>query len=193
MSKQLSYQTWYIWVIRPCLAFPFITRGVQSFLTHLMPLSFYELAIQTLIIYLLKTILFVFLTWTIFKVFTEFVTIVFLLYVSVSREVSSRTKDWACTPCTEGNVLTTGPPGKPLVTNLLSCIFHSFLWILIFRIASLDVNTTLLGTHTANISTSLLAVWSISLSWLFFSDLKQNFLKISIWFVVFVPSLKSPS
>ena len=58
-----------------------------------MPLSFYELAIQTLIIYLLKTILFVFLTWTIFKVFTEFVTIVFLLYVSVSREVSSRTKD----------------------------------------------------------------------------------------------------
>ena len=74
-------------------AFPFITRGVQSFLTHLMPLSFYELAIQTLIIYLLKTILFVFLTWTIFKVFTEFVTIVFLLYVSVSREVSSRTKD----------------------------------------------------------------------------------------------------
>lgn len=65
-----------------------------------MPLSFYELAIQTPIIYLLKTILFVFfdvdfvfLTWTIFKVFTEFVTIVFLLYVSVSREVSSRTKD----------------------------------------------------------------------------------------------------
>jgi len=65
-----------------------------------MPLSFYELAIQTLIIYLLKTILFVFLMRTIFKVFIEFVTIMFLFYVLVSREVSSWTKDWTCNPCT---------------------------------------------------------------------------------------------
>ena len=46
----------------------------------------------------------IFLMWTIFKVFIEFVTILLLFYVSVfwprgMWDLSSTTRDWTCTPC----------------------------------------------------------------------------------------------
>ena len=45
-----------------------------------------------------------FLTWTIFKVFIEFVTILLLFYVLGfwpwgMWDLSSQTRDWTCTPC----------------------------------------------------------------------------------------------
>ena len=53
---------------------------------------------------MLKKIFFFFLTWTIFKVFTEFVTIQLLLYVLVFWpesiwDLSSPARAWICTAC----------------------------------------------------------------------------------------------
>ena len=57
--------------------------------------------------------------WTIFKVFIEFVTILLLFYVLAFwpgslLNLSSLTWDQTCTPDLEGEVLTTGQPGKSL-------------------------------------------------------------------------------
>ena len=54
---------------------------------------------------------------TIFKVFTEFVTISFLSYVLVfwpqgMWDLSSRTRDQITPPAFVGKALTSGPPGK---------------------------------------------------------------------------------
>ena len=58
--------------------------------------------------------------WTIFKVFIEFVTILFLSYVlgfslQGMWEFSSLIKP--APPALEGKILTTGPPRKSLVTH----------------------------------------------------------------------------
>ena len=55
--------------------------------------------------------------WTIFKVFSEFVTILFLFYVLVfwaqgTCDPSSRSGLEPTLPSLEGEVLTTGLPGK---------------------------------------------------------------------------------
>ena len=55
--------------------------------------------------------------WTVFKVFIEFVKILFLFYVLVFRpqgiwDPSSLARDWTCTQALEVEVLTTGLPGK---------------------------------------------------------------------------------
>ena len=63
---------------------------------------------------------FFFLMWTIFKVFIEFVTILLLFCVLVfwlggMWDLSSPTRDQTIPPALEGEILTTGPPGKSLV------------------------------------------------------------------------------
>ena len=65
---------------------------------------------------------FSFLMWTIFKVFTEFVTVLLLFYVLVfgpqgmwNPSSPTRARDWTRTPALEGRVLTTGPPDKSLL------------------------------------------------------------------------------
>ena len=57
-----------------------------------------------------------FLMWTIFEVFIEFVTILFLFYVLFfwlgdMWDFSSPTRDEPTSPALEGDVLTTGQPG----------------------------------------------------------------------------------
>ena len=64
-------------------------------------------------IFLLK----IFLTYIIFKVFTDFITTLFLFCVLVfwpwgMWDHSWLPGAWTCTPWLEGKVLTTGPPGK---------------------------------------------------------------------------------
>jgi len=61
--------------------------------------------------------IFIFLMWTTFKVFIEFVIILHLLHVLVFRpqglwDLSSPIRDQTHIPSLEGEVLTTGPPGK---------------------------------------------------------------------------------
>ena len=65
---------------------------------------------------------FSFLMWTIFKAFTEFVTVLLLFYVLVfgpqgmwDPRSPTRARDWTRTPALEGTVLTTGPPDKSLL------------------------------------------------------------------------------
>ena len=58
-----------------------------------------------------------FLVWAIFKVFIEFVTILLLFYVlgfwpRGMWDLSFPTRDGTAPPALEGDVLTTGPPGK---------------------------------------------------------------------------------
>ena len=62
---------------------------------------------------------FFFLMWTILKFFIEFVTILLLLYVLGFWPwgiwgLTSPTRDQTCILALEGEVLTTGPPGKSL-------------------------------------------------------------------------------
>ena len=53
--------------------------------------------------------------WTIFKVFTEFVTRLLLFYVLVSWTLGMWNLSSPTEPLSlEGKVLTTGAPGKPL-------------------------------------------------------------------------------
>ena len=52
-----------------------------------------------------------FFLWTIFKVIIEFVTILFLFYV-LSGILVRRSGVRTVPPALEGEVLTTGPPGK---------------------------------------------------------------------------------
>ena len=59
--------------------------------------------------YFSKVCLF-FLMWTVFKVFIEFVTILLLFYVL--WDLSYRPWFEPAHPALEGEVLTTGPPGK---------------------------------------------------------------------------------
>ena len=68
------------------------------------------------------------LMWTIFKVFVEFVTILFLFYVFLASRpcklcgfLALPTRGWACLAL-EGKVLTTGQPGKSLNTCFISHI-----------------------------------------------------------------------
>ena len=62
---------------------------------------------------------FIFLMWTILKVFIEFVTILLRYYVLVfwprgMWDLSPRLGIEPAPPALEGEVLTTGPPGKSL-------------------------------------------------------------------------------
>ena len=65
---------------------------------------------------------------TIFTIFTEFITILLLLYVLAfcprgMWDLSSPTRDWTrAPPALEGEVLTTGPPGSPYL--VLSIQYH---------------------------------------------------------------------
>ena len=57
-------------------------------------------------------------SWTILKVFIEFVTILLLLYVFVfwlrgTWDLSSLTRNRTHTPTLEGEVFIAGPPGSP--------------------------------------------------------------------------------
>ena len=72
-----------------------------------------------------------FFMWTIFKVFIEFVTILFLFYALVfwpqcMWDLSFPTRDRTHTCALEGKVLTTAPPGKfPFIMfckDLLCCL-----------------------------------------------------------------------
>ena len=96
-------------------------------------LSFYELNI-------LKLSFSFFLMWTIFEVFFEFVTMLFLFYVLFCLFVFFHCKacgifaSWPriqlALPALEGKVLTTGPPGKSPILKILnvqdtSCILCS--------------------------------------------------------------------
>ena len=65
---------------------------------------------------------FFFLTWTIFKVLIEFVTMLFLFYVLVcwlqgTWHLSSLTRVQICTHAMESRILTPGPPGKSHIYN----------------------------------------------------------------------------
>ena len=58
-----------------------------------------------------------FFLWTIFKVFIEFVKLLFLFYVLVfwpqgMWDLSSPTRGQTCTPALDDEVWTTGPSGK---------------------------------------------------------------------------------
>ena len=78
--------------------------------------------------------LFFFLTWTIFKVFIESVTILLLFYVLVFRPcgiLAPRPEMEPMLPALEGEVLITGLPGKsPQISFMHSCFL---LWIEILR------------------------------------------------------------
>ena len=74
-------------------------------------------------------LVFFFLMWTIFKVFTRLVTVLLLFYISVFWLVgmwglSSPTRDRISTPALEGKVLTTRPPAKS-PTSLSGGCFHN--------------------------------------------------------------------
>ena len=74
---------------------------------------------------------FFFSMWIIFKVFTEFVTIMFLLYVLVIwllgmwDLISPIIRDWTHTPCIWGEALTNGLPGKSHEDLFLIQIFYN--------------------------------------------------------------------
>ena len=70
--------------------------------------------------------------WTTFNVFIEFVTILLLFYVLVfwprgMRDLSSPTRVKTRTPALEGEVLTTGRPGKSLKLFL----FFKFIYLFV--------------------------------------------------------------
>ena len=62
--------------------------------------------------------------WTIFKVFIEFVTVLFLFYVwgffgcEACEILAPRPGTEPASPALEGEILTTGPPGKSLQWTL---------------------------------------------------------------------------
>ena len=71
------------------------------------------------ILFIFKFFFFFFLKWIIFKILIEFVTVLLLFYVSGfwqqgMWDLSFLTRDWTWTPALEGEVLTTGLPGKSL-------------------------------------------------------------------------------
>ena len=79
-----------------------------------------------LFLFVLKLFFFFFLIWTIFKVFTEFVTILLLFYVSIfwPREacgiLAPRPGIAPATPALEGETLSTGLPGKSQQSNVIA-------------------------------------------------------------------------
>ena len=73
----------------------------------------------------------IFLTYIIFKVFTDFITTLFLFCVLIfwprgMWDPSSLTGAWTHTPWLEGDVLTTGPPGK--VSGSFSRVHSPHTW-----------------------------------------------------------------
>ena len=66
--------------------------------------------------------------WTIFKVFTELITILFLLYILVfwpegMWDLMPPTRDWTCAPCNGRWSLTNRPPRKSL-HPLFDCLLY---------------------------------------------------------------------
>ena len=82
--------------------------------------------------------------WTIFKVFTECVTILLLYYLCVFwpwglLDISSPTKDWTCASCIGS--LNTEPPGKSFIAlffiNCMTSAQNLFLSVLHFLVPPL--------------------------------------------------------
>ena len=89
-------------------------------LSYLFPFSQCPHALTTYSFFLS---FFFFLTWTIFKVFIEFLTILLLFYVLVYGPeacgiLTPQPRIELSFPALEGRVLTTGPPGKSLYLSL---------------------------------------------------------------------------
>ena len=79
-------------------------------------------------------LIYFFLTWTIFKVFIEFVTILLLFYILVFGscsmwDLSFPTSDQTCTPCIGRGVLATGPPGKSLLCFYTVTVSEMRIWV----------------------------------------------------------------
>ena len=95
-----------------------------------------------LIYQFIKIFKYFFLAWTIFKVFTKFVTILFLLYVLVfwlqgMWDLSFLSKDWICSPLPpvmEGDVWTTRPPGK---SQYLDALTSANIYIIKFTVLNI--------------------------------------------------------
>ena len=67
--------------------------------------------------------------WTVFIIYIEFVTILLLIYVLTTRHVesSSLTMDQTCPSALEGEIPTTGPPGKSQESSHM-CVGHLYIF-----------------------------------------------------------------
>ena len=94
---------WDLFVVLICIYL--MINDVEHLFTYLLVICMSSLEIYILLsIYIYIYIYIFFLIWTIFKVFIEFVTVLLLFYVLVfwpqgMWDLSSPTRDRACTPC----------------------------------------------------------------------------------------------